>query len=359
MKTRFRVSVTLFMTAMLCALVIVSCDEDDNTPPPDLTALQASITSATDVMTSTTEGKNDGQYPAAARATLQSAITSAQAVVDNEETTQEEADNEKVSLDGAVTTYQGTIITPIAAESLIAHWSFNEGTGTTVNDGSANNFDGTFTAAPAGWGAGLPEWAPDRAAAAGKAVHFGATGGSIEIPYNTKLNPTSLSIAVWLKTDVVDANNRFLGLQSWLGYKFQLQDANKPFLTIGHSSGAYDRYSEQNLPVNEWHHVVATFGDGKMVFYVDGQLVKAWEDTPNPAVSISAKPYNLVIGQDFPSDKYSAGDGTGFDDIASPNYHVIPLAWGGHFKGSLDEFRMYSTVLTATQVSDLYDREKP
>jgi hypothetical protein len=363
MKTKFRIPVMLFTTVMLCTIAIVSCKDDpDPIPPPDLTALKASITAASDMLSSTEEGKNDGQYTADSRTALQDAITAAQGVVDNTETTQEQADAAKVSLDAAVTAYQGTVITPIAADALVAHWSFDEGTGATAGDASDNEFDGTFVAGPQ-WseehGGGMPDWVADRAGTAGKAIHFGEDGGSIEIPYNTKLNPESLSISLWLNADVIDANNRFLGLHSWIGYKFQLQEANRPFLTIGHATGAYDRDSEQNLPINEWHHVVATFGDGKMLFYVDGELIKTWEDTPNPAKSIADNPYNLVIGQDFPSDKYSLGDGTGFDVVGDPNYHVIPLAWGGHFKGSLDELRIYNVVLTESQVGSLYDREKP
>jgi hypothetical protein len=279
-------------------------------------------------------------------------------VVDNTATIQTEADAAKVSLDLAVTTFQGLVITPIAKDALIAHWSFNEGAGTTAGDDSDNHFNGTFKTGATAWGAGTPTWSADRTGAANKALHFDH-GGNVEIPYNAKLNPAQMTISVWLKDDLIDANNRFLGLQSWVGYKFQLQDGNRPFLSIGYNGGTYDRDSGQGLPINEWHHVVVSYGGGSMIFYVDGTMVKTWADTPNPAVSIAGKPYNLVIGQDFPTDKYSPGDGTGFDDPNSPNYHVIPLAWGGYYHGSLDELRMYNTVLTSTQVSQLYDREKP
>jgi hypothetical protein len=359
MKTKFRIPVMIFAAAMLSTMLVVSCSEDDKTPPPDLTALKASITAANAVVAATAEGKNDGQYPVGSKTALQSAIAQAQAVVDNDATTQAEADAAKVSLDLAVTTYQALVITPIAKDALIAHWSFDEGTGTTAGDDSGNNFTGTLKNGPTGtgWKAVLPTWAADRTGAANKALHF--DGGNVEIPYNTKLNPAAMTIAVWVKGDVIKAGNRFLGLQSWVGYKFELQEANRPFLSIGYNGGTYDRDSQQDLPINQWHHIVATYKAGEMVFYVDGTMIKTWTDTPNAPLSISAKPYNLVIGQDFPTDKYSAGDGTGFDDPNSPNYHVIPLAWGGYFQGSLDEMRMYNTVLSATQVSQLYDREKP
>lgn len=358
MNTILRFPAIFCIAAMTCTIILYSCSEDE-VAPPDLIALQASVDAAKGVSTTTVEGRSDGQYPVGSKATLEAEIAAAQALIEDPGTTQEEADNAKASLDLAVTTYQGLVIKPIAAGNLVAHWSFNEGTGATAGDGSTNKFDGTFKPAPIPWGGGMPEWGPDRNGAPGKAIHFGATGGNVEIPYNTKLNPAAMTISAWLKTDATDANNRFLGLQSWIGYKFQLQETNRPFLTVGQEGPAYDRISQKDLPINEWHHVVATFGGGKTIFYVDGKMVTTWDDTPGEAVSISDKPYNLVIGQDFPTDKYAAGDGTGFDDITSPNYHVFPLVWGGRFRGSVDEMRMYDIALTGEQVAGLYDRERP
>lgn len=356
--------VMLFLAAMLCSVAIISCKDDDgdNTPATDFTALNATIATAEARLEDTEEGKNDGQYPAAARTTLQTAITAAKLVVSTAGTTQVMADNANTSLGLAIEAYDAAEITPIAAEALVGHWSFDEGDGDVAGDASGNGFDGDFVAGPQ-WdeenGGGMPEWVADRTGAAGKAVHFGPDGGSVEIPYNTKLNPASMTIALWLKADEIFSGNRFMGLHSWVGYKFQLQEANRPFLTVATASATYDRDSEQNLPIDSWHHVVATFGGGKTIFYVDGELIKTWEDTPGDAKSIQAKPYNLVFGQDFPTDKYCACNGDNFGTEGHAEYQVIPLAWGGHFKGSIDEVRIYNTVLTESQVGSLYDREKP
>jgi hypothetical protein len=367
MKTQFRIPVMLCMAAMLATIFVVSCSKDDVIPPPDLTALKASIAAAQDVVSKTVEGKNDGQYPAGSKNTLNAAIAQAQAIVDSGGTLQEEVDAAKASLDLAVTTYQGLVITPIAKEALIAHWSFDEGTGTTANDDSDNHFNGTFKKGPenapdTSWKPALPTWTTDRTGAANKAVHF--NGGNIEVPYNAALNPTNaMTVSVWAKQDKIKAGNRFLGLQSWIGYKFEFQDHAYPFFSLGYNGGTYDRDSGQEVPVNTWHQVAVTFTPGHMIFYVDGTKIKEYADVPNPGFSISAKPYNLVIGQDFPTDKYYMGDpgnGANFNDPSKADqYQVIPVAWGGFFKGSLDELRMYNTALTATQISQLYDREKP
>jgi hypothetical protein len=37
-----------------------------------------------------------------------------------------------------------------------------------------------------------------------------------------------------------------------------------------------------------------------------------------------------------------------------------PSQWGvGYFRGSMDEIRIYNIALTATQVTSIYDAEKP
>jgi hypothetical protein len=249
--------------------------------------------------------------------------------------------------------FQGKIVEPIDVANLVGRWKFDEGTGTTANDDSDNGFDGAFKTGHAEWGAGFPEWSTDRFGQPGKALHFDE-GANIEVPYNTALNPPKLSISIWVKADEVKAGNRFMGLHSWIGYKFQLQEANRPFLSIGKpDGGTYDKDSQQGLPINEWHHLIATFGNGNTIFYVDGEEVLAWNDTPGDARSISATPYNLVFGQDFPTNKYAAVD-TNFD-----NDKIIPLAWGGFFHGSLDEIRIYKSVLSASQVASIYAAEKP
>lgn len=355
MKKLLKIPMTC-MLALLMAGVMSSCSDDVDTPDVviDKAALEAAIADATTLLSETVEGNNDGEYPAEARADLQSAIDAATAVNTSTTVTQAQVNNAVVSLEQAMDDYEEAVIAPIAEEDLIGHWTFNEGEGTVAGDNSANGFDGTFTTGHADWGAGEPVWAEDRHGEAGRAIYFNE-GANIEIPYNTQLNPSQMTIALWINADEINAGNRFMGLHSWEGYKFQLQEANKPFFTVNtEENGIYDRDAEVNgLPINEWHHIAVTFGGGNTTFYIDGTEVKKWEDTPGEAKSISGTPYNLVFGQDFPTDQYAPN---------ADNYEndkKIPLEWGGYFRGYMDEIRMYKTVLTAAQIQSIYDREKP
>jgi hypothetical protein len=201
-------------------------------------------------------------------------------------------------------------------------------------------------------------WTADRKGVSGKALQFN-NGASVQIPYNTKINPAKLSFAAWVRVDTVYANNRFLGLETWLGYKFQLQDGNRPFATFTTATGTYDKDAAVGIPDNkQWVHLAVTYVDGTETFYINGVNVKVWTDVTGAAKSISATPFDLVIGADYPVDKYCTCDGTNFGTVGSPEYNVVPLAWGGHFIGAIDEVRIYNTNLSDSQVTSIYNREK-
>jgi hypothetical protein len=353
MKTLLAKPLFYFIASLLFLGAIAACKDDgDDTPPVDKKVLTDSIAAAKELLANSTEGPAEGQYTSGSKATLQAAITAAETVSNNTAATQVQVNSAVVSLANAMTAFMAQVVLPIAPEALVGHWSFDEGTGTTAGDESANGFDGTFKTGPAGWGAGVPAWTTDRYDHANKALTFDK-GANIEVPYNTALNPKTMTIALWINAAENRENNRFMGLHSWNGFKFQLQSADRPFFSVNTGSTIYDRDAEVALPLNEWHHVVVTFGGGETIFYIDGTLVKKWTDTPGEAVSIAGTPYNLIFGQDFPTDKYAATDANYNED------KIIPLAWGGYFHGKLDEIRIYKSVLTATQVTGLYNQEKP
>ena len=77
--------------------------------------------------------------------------------MDDASVTQEQVNNAVVALNNAVDAYNESEIAPVAEADLVAHWSFDEGTGTVANDNSANGFDGEFKTGHIDWGAGFPE----------------------------------------------------------------------------------------------------------------------------------------------------------------------------------------------------------
>jgi hypothetical protein len=346
---------------LLVALFVASCDNEDPAVPVDKAALTASITEANTLLTTTIEGVGTGNYQRGSQARLNEAVTVAQVIADLPEATQTTVTGATASLDNEIDVYQAAIVVPIDPTNLVGQWTFDQlasaAVGTVVKDYSGNNRDGVIKLGHAYFGAGTATLATDRYGVAGKAILLDK-GANIEIPYNTALNAPALSISVWVKLSEV-RNNRFIGLHSWIGYKFEVEGGNKPFATIGIGNGEYNRDTEKPIGQNAWYHLVVTHTAGEMIFYINGVKVKTWNDTPNPAFSISAKPYNLVLGCDFPTDKYSSGDGTNFGTVGHADYQVIPAEWGGYLHGYLDEVRIYKTALSSSQVTSIYDLEKP
>jgi Concanavalin A-like lectin/glucanases superfamily len=361
MKTR-SVNIFLMATTLLYACLFASCSSDSTAPPVVVKSdLSTAIQATNQLLASTSEGVAEGNYLKGSQAALIAAVAAAQAVVNDASATQEMVNNATVALTNAVATYESMIVVPIDPTNLVGQWTFDELTsavvGTSVKDYSGNEFNGTIKAGNDFWGGGTPTLVADRYGDEGKALHFDE-GSNVEIPYNTALNPTTLSISLWAKPDVNDPviNNQYMiAMNRWNGYKLQFQDSPKAFFTVkadvegNPDPQYYDRDNASPLVTQgEWWHIVVTFGAGHMVFYLNGVMVKDWDNTPGTAVSQSALPVNLIFGQDLPSDGYSLNE-------ADPNY----LNWGGFYIGTLDEVRIYKSVLSASQVTSIYDVEKP
>jgi Concanavalin A-like lectin/glucanases superfamily len=357
MKTKVKLILSL-ATVLLMAGMFASCKKDDAAAPVVKTDLTTAITSANLLLSVSTEGVGGGQFIKGSKAPLQTAIDAATVVMNDASASQATVTNATVALAAAVATFQAQAVVPIDPTNLVGQWTFDEvvpAVGVTVKDYSGNSRNGTIKTGHVFFGAGNVTAVADRYGVAGKALHFDK-GSNVEIPYNTALNPTNISISLWAKADVnspIHNDNYMIAMNRWNGYKLNFQDSPKAFFTIKATDGAntpiYDRDNASPLVTQgTWWHIVVTYGGGHMVFYLNGIAVKDWADTPGTAFSLSAAPVNLVFGQDLPSTGYSANS-------ADPNY----LNYGGFYIGALDEVRIYKTVLTASQVTSIYTIEKP
>lgn len=350
---KFFKRVMLFSLSL--TLILGSCGKDSTPPPPpaDKTALQASVTSSQALYDGTVEGTKPNQYVVGSRAAFLVVLNAAKAVLADPNATQTAVTNANAQLLAAVTTYQGNKINEIAAVNLIGFWKFNGNPA----DSSGNSNNGVVTAGHAFYGAGTPTLIPDRFGRANSAYRFDK-GGNVEVPYKTSLNPQQMSISIWLKKSLgtpartINTDTyTMISLNRWNAYKFQLQSANKLFFTMKAVSGTdtayYDRDSETAvLDNNVWYHGVVTYKAGKMDFYVNGDLVKSWINTPHNPISIAGSPINFVIGQDLPTNKYLTVDG---------NFQV---AWGGFWTGDMDDVMFYNIALDGPQVRSIYNNQR-
>lgn len=349
MKTQ-SVKLILMVLALLSIGLYTSCSKDDPQVVIDKGALETGIADANQLISSTTEGPAAGQYLPGSQAELQKAIDAAKAVSASAASTQAQVTNATVALAAAVETYQGKIVEEIDPDNLIAYWKFDEGTGTTVADASGNTHTGTLTVGHSSLGGGIPTWAADRKGVAAKALHF-TNGGHIEVPSNTAFGPTEITIAMWVYLDSADtktgiySDNYMLAQNSYSGYKFQTQDGKKIFFTVKTAPDTYLNYDNGDvaLKLKKWYHVAVTFKTGEMTFYLNGlQMVPQRTGLAGSFIALAER-YDFVIGQEL------------------PNAKVDPeISWTlPHFEGSMDEIRMYKKVLSASQITAIYDQEKP
>lgn len=342
---------TVILT-LLSGIFFTSCDKDSTPPPPppDKTELQASVTSAQTLFDGSVEGTKPNQYEAGSKAAFKTVLDAAKAVLADPNATQAAVTNANAQLVAAVTAYQARKINEIAAANLIGFWKMNGN----ANDSSGSLNHGVLTTGHIYYGAGMPTSTADRFGRANMAYFFDK-GGNIEVPYKTSLNPQQMTISAWVKkaapaTRTVNTDTyTILSLNRWNGYKFQLQSANKFFMTVkgvnGTDTAYYDRDDEVAVLDNDkWYHGVVTFKAGQMNFYVNGDLVKSWTNTPNAAITLGS-PVNFVIGQDLPTSKYLTVDGD------------FQVAWGGFWTGDMDDVMFYNIALDGPQVKSIFTNQ--
>jgi hypothetical protein len=372
MKSKIRYFTLTIVLGLSLGLIVNSCKKSSSFTPPVTTSLTASIDSAEWYLANTHQGTQPGEYANGSQATLQTALTAAQAVLASASTsaTQTEVTAATANLNAAIAAYESGLITPIAASALVAYWKFNGN----ANDSSGNGHNGTLEACPpAVGGVGLittmgvtpgpvPNLTNDRFGNANSAYHF-SNGGNIDVPYSPAFNPAAISLSVWVRQDTAGridgADNCYIiSLSRWNGWKFQTQPV-RPFFTYQLDTTAVGTtYFNQDAGVNmtigttvgagPWNHLVVTYdGVGTESFYINGTLTKTWTSPNVRGAMMPISPtYDLAIGTDLTNNAYSYSS-------TAPNY----IEYGGYWTGDLDDVMIYNIALTATQVMQIYTQQ--
>ncbi len=214
---------------------------------------------------------------------------------------------------------------------LSAHWTFDEGAGSSAGDSSGNGNIGTLTNGPT-WGTGIK----------GGSVVFDGTDDYIDIGDGYADFTTGMTIAMWAKPTAVGSWARFIEFSngpdnnniSWA------RDDTYPNLTFFEFNGAALTgyvYVPYRLETNVWHHYVATIPAGAAnatvtaKVYMDGELA----DTGSLNV-----PNNVTRTINY---------------IARSVY----CCTDAYFQGEMDDVRLYSRELSAADVAALYQAQNP
>lgn len=148
-----------------------------------------------------------------------------------------------------------------------------------------------------------------------------AGGDRDVVTHNANLSVTNYTFAAWINP----RGNGSFGfgriVHKTSAYQFYINNANQ----LAVENGASSKTSNTGiLTYNAWQHVAVTYNGANVTFYVNGVAQGSPAQTTNPTVNTN----NFVVGNTV------AADGT--------------------FNGLIDDVRVYSEALTATQILNLY-----
>ena len=201
--------------------------------------------------------------------------------------------------------------------NLVAWWRFEDGTGNLTaldsvgpNNGTLINMD------PA------TDWVPGKV---GGALSFDGVNDHVEVADHPSLNMTSaFTVAVWINPTDWDSNRRIVqkgndGQQ----YAFMAED---DMLRLKLPSGTLSA----SLPAPaQWHHLACTY---------DGSMMRIYVNAGAPAAEQAA----------------SGAIGTTTDALCiGTKFSGAPV--GDHFKGLMDDLRIYSRALSTAEIQAIYD----
>jgi hypothetical protein len=211
-------------------------------------------------------------------------------------------------------------------EELVAHWPFDENTGSVVYDHSGNNNDGDIISAS--WVDGINN----------SALGFNGTNDYVDVPTSTSLDITGeITIEAWIKAKgsskyyaIVD-KYRYTGGLTY-GYTLYLTDGVLRLSIYSGSNGFGDLIGVADLRDDTWHHVVGEWDGTKISVYVDGE----WEESVNWSYAPSSTTNDLGIGKRL-------------------------SGWGGnmYFDGIIDEVSIYNYALSDETIKERYNGSEP
>jgi len=202
--------------------------------------------------------------------------------------------------------------------SLVGYWPFEEGSGTeTINATGDSDNNGTLYNTPT-WSYGV----------SGGGLNFNAGNSEyVECGNDSSLSFTNngtFSISVWVEPDDITASWRRgiakREVYNTSGWRFGFNSTGYPMFWTDQSGGTLSVTSDTALTQDAWNHIVVTYDNQQCYIYLNGEQV---------------------------------GSGTGTYVAAAATLRIGD-ATSEYFDGGLDEFRMYSRALTATEVDALY-----
>jgi signal peptidase I len=232
------------------------------------------------------------------------------------------------------------------------YWKLDETSGTTAGDTSGNNREGTYDPRASAFTRGIVGALTSDSPNLGVTLN-GTTACISTTSTTAMIAPTQLTEIVWFKTTTT------------MGGKLFGFETPRTGVAVAGSGGTYDRHlymdgdgkvwfgvynggyftipSPTALNDGTWHMAAATMGTGGMTLYVDGTAVGT---SPNSSAESTTGWFRAGCGN-------LAGWGGSWGGANSPTTNSAKTQ-DRPFAGSLDEISVWQTVLTATQIRQIY-----
>ncbi len=205
---------------------------------------------------------------------------------------------------------------PIPKTALVGEWDFENNVQDTSGNGNNGILYGNVTFAPG---------------KVGQALYFNGYNNYVDIPNNGMLNPGSISISFWIKPDSdtsIDGQIISKFTNTVAGYFVEVGDPTKKWIRFSVPNGITNPnfHSEPNsILYGQWSHVVVTKDSSNVAtIYING-----FEVATTTFSGSSASSNDLNIGRNV----VSAGD---------------------HYKGLIDQVRIYNGTLSYADVQALF-----
>ena len=197
-----------------------------------------------------------------------------------------------------------------ADSGLVAAYSFDEGTGTTVADGSGNGNDGTIDGAT---------WTS--AGQFGNGLMFDGTSALVTINDSASLHlTTGMTLEAWVYPTAASAAWHDVVMKGNDNYYLEATSIPSGVPAPGGDMIGGPLFGPAALTANAWTHLATTYDGATLRLYVNGVWVASRAQTGSMATSTDP----LQIGG---------------DDV-----------YGQYFHGIIDEVRVYNVALTAAQI---------
>lgn len=181
--------------------------------------------------------------------------------------------------------------------------------------------------------AGAIEFQADRGGHPSHALRLDL-GEYLTVPAAPSLVLTNLTVALWARFDNFNAQPYLMAMGPYnTAWSFMIQQSDltpNSGWPYGRGGAATPQVAlQQKLEINRWYHLAMTIRGTEATLYLDGAPRKT-----GTVAAVGTAIDRMVIGR-------------------TPQNHASPTNW--FFAGSLDDVRVYSRALDATEIGGLHD----